>query len=327
MPLLKQADSSIEGILAYWIRERMDIFWARVAGDSPPYSTNPIFQQYRFTSVYRASDRVTQYLIRNVQYNADWSPEDLIFRTILFKHFNTCHTWDGLKIGLGEEPSLSNFSFDRYCQALDYVAETYSTVYNNAYMTAWVRDSYKQKHYGYLKLFEDVFRDGIISRLLDCKSLPELYATVLTMPYIGDFLAYQYTVDLNYSPIWKFDENDLAMATVGSKRGIEKLLGRKPGSYGDIIRFYVEYQENLLDTYGLYDGWVNLFGRRLHNIDVQNCFCELDKFCREAVPDLKTGNAAGKRIKTKFRRTSQPYRLMFPDWWAISRYNDLYEVT
>src|SRR5436309_9696790 len=54
----------------YWrfAGERQAIFFRRLAGDPFPWSTDPILCSYRFTNAYRAADRVSQYLIRNVIY-------------------------------------------------------------------------------------------------------------------------------------------------------------------------------------------------------------------------------------------------------------------
>ena len=50
---------------------------------------------YKFTNAYRASDRVSQYLIRNVIYRDDMpkSPREVFFRIVLFKLFNKIDTW------------------------------------------------------------------------------------------------------------------------------------------------------------------------------------------------------------------------------------------
>jgi len=53
----------------YFIQERMNIFWKRYKGELPPYSEDPIFQQYKITNVYRVLDRVSQYLVKHVIYH------------------------------------------------------------------------------------------------------------------------------------------------------------------------------------------------------------------------------------------------------------------
>src|SRR5262245_53410304 len=46
--------------------ERQAIFMRRIAGLRQPWTRDVVLASYRFTNVYRASDRVTQYLIRHV---------------------------------------------------------------------------------------------------------------------------------------------------------------------------------------------------------------------------------------------------------------------
>ena len=76
----------------YWnfAAERQAVFNKRKNGTIYPWTNNHIIQKYKFTNVYRASDRVSQYLIRNViypEYKNDFTPEDIFFRIILFKLF------------------------------------------------------------------------------------------------------------------------------------------------------------------------------------------------------------------------------------------------
>ena len=79
---------------AYWYFAfaRQNIFHERVSGCriTTNYPEDAVLRDYRFTNAYRASDRVSQYLIRNVidEEKRSWSAEDLFFRTMLFKIFN-----------------------------------------------------------------------------------------------------------------------------------------------------------------------------------------------------------------------------------------------
>ena len=53
----------------YWrfAAERQRIFFRKAAGNQPPWTSDPILVRYRFTNAYRAADRVSQFLIREVQ--------------------------------------------------------------------------------------------------------------------------------------------------------------------------------------------------------------------------------------------------------------------
>src|ERR1043166_6476543 len=86
----------------YWrfAAERQAIFMRRVRGLAPPWTTDPILARHRFTNVYRASDRVSQYLIRHVLYEGDRAMEEVFFRALLFKLFNRIDTWRSLRARL-----------------------------------------------------------------------------------------------------------------------------------------------------------------------------------------------------------------------------------
>lgn len=75
----------------------------------------------------------------------------------------------------------------------------------------------------------------------------------------------------------------------------------------------VEHQTQEIDRLGLAFG--GLWGRPLHAIDCQGLFCETDKYCREAAPELTSGR---KRIKARFSVTPEPIRLFFPPKWKIN---------
>jgi hypothetical protein len=55
--------------------------------------------------------------------------------------------------------------------------------------------------------------------------------------------------------------------------------------------------------------FTGLWGRPLHAIDCQGLFCETDKYCRQAAPELASPR---KRIKARFTPTPEPMRLFFP---------------
>ena len=84
----------------------------KLEGKEPPWTDDPIIARHKFTNAYRASDRVSQYLIRNVIYHGDQSVSEVFFRTILFKLFNKIETWELLRSQLGEI-TWEGYSFDR----------------------------------------------------------------------------------------------------------------------------------------------------------------------------------------------------------------------
>src|SRR3546814_13846588 len=75
------------------------MYLRRLAQPNGPWTDDPILRTYRFTNSFRAADRVSQYLIREIQYDSARSPDpaEVIFRTLLFKIFNKVETWELLE--------------------------------------------------------------------------------------------------------------------------------------------------------------------------------------------------------------------------------------
>ncbi len=76
----------------------------------------------------------------------------------------------------------------------------------------------------------------------------------------------------------------------------------------------VEHQEDEFKRLGF--NFNGLWGRPLHAIDCQGLFCELDKYCREAAPELMS---VRKRIKARFQPATEPVQFFFPPKWRINR--------
>ena len=49
-------------------------------------------------------------------------------------------------------------------------------------------------------------------RIVEAKSLEEVYNILLKCSFIGEFLAFQYAIDFNYSSVINFDEKSFVKA-------------------------------------------------------------------------------------------------------------------
>ena len=118
-------------------------------------------------------------------------------------------------------------------------------------------------------------------------------------PSVGDFLAYQYVTDLNYSELTRFTEMEFVVAGPGALDGIRKCFADSAGlNPPEIIRFMADRQEAEFKRLGL--SFRPLWGRKLQLIDCQNLFCEVDKYARVAHPET-VGISGRRRIKQRFR--------------------------
>lgn len=301
----------------YWrfAAARQAVYLARVRRDAAPWTTDEIIQGHRFTNVFRASDRVSQYLIGRVQRGrgASAESEDVVFRTLLFKIFNREDTWEHLEERVGTV-TWESYDFDRFRSALDEAA-TRGPIYSAAYVMPPPRLGEHRKHANHLRLLERMMRDGLVARLCSAPSLRSIYEMLVSFPGLGPFLAFQYAIDLNYSDLVPFDENDFVVAGPGAKDGIRKCFGKAAGGIEtDIIRYMVETQDEHFTRLGL--DFPGLFGRPLHLIDAQNLFCEVDKYARVRHPHV-AGISGRSRIKQKYVPGAPVAVPVFPRRWGL----------
>lgn len=303
----------------YWrfAAKRHDLYLARLRGEPEPWTPDPILRSYRFTNVFRVVDRVSQYLLSRVLFKpgAPGDAEDVVFRTLLFKIFNKISTWEHLENLLGEL-RWKSFDYGRYAKALDAAAER-GAIYSAAYVMPPPKLGANRKYRNHLRLLELMMRDEVTEAIIGARSLREIYDQLSSYPSIGPFLAYQFTIDLNYSSLVKGDENDFVVAGPGARDGIQKCFGPAArGIESEVIEYMVDRQKAEFERLGLkFEG---LFGRRLHLIDAQNLFCEVDKYARVAHPEIN-GITGRRRIKQKFRPLGRINQPLFPPKWRIAR--------
>ncbi|MFH1975317.1 MAG: nucleotide kinase domain-containing protein [Pseudomonadota bacterium] len=303
----------------YWrfAAERQAIFFKRLKSEKEPWTQDPILRTYKFTNVYRASDRVSQFLIRHVIYQGEQEPNEIFFRTLLFKTFNKIETW---KLLVGELGQISwrEYDFRVYDQILTKALENKRSIYSAAYImpSGGSAFGHKIKHRNHLNLLQKMLEDQVPDRISNTKSMQAVFELLRAYPMIGDFLSYQYATDINYSILTDFSEMSFAMPGPGAKDGLQKCFSDFGGlSEVDLIKLTADRQKEEFARLGIQ--FQDLWGRPLQLIDCQNLFCEVDKYARIAHPEIK-GITGRTRIKQKFRQIYEPIVYFYPPKWNIN---------
>ncbi|TPE62631.1 hypothetical protein FJQ54_05435 [Sandaracinobacter neustonicus] len=306
---------------SYWrfAAERQRVFYRRVLDTPWPWTQNRVMAIYKFTNAYRASDRVSQYLIRNVIYRDDLpnSVDEVVFRILLFKLFNKIETWERLERGLGPI-SFADYRFDRYDEVLTTAMAAGHRVYSAAYIMPPGSSAFgcKAKHQNHLKLLEMMMAHRLPEKLASARSMQKGFELLREYPTIGDFLAYQFVTDVNYSEVTDFSEMDFVIPGPGARDGLRKCFADTGGlSDAELIRLMADRQEQECARLGL--EFPSLWGRPLQLIDCQNLFCEVDKYARVAHPEA-AGLTGRTRIKQKFAAQAQPIEFWYPPKWGIN---------
>ena len=283
-----------------------------------PLTSDPILSEFKFTNAFRAADRTSQYLIRNVIYadNQPFPADDLFFRILLFKFFNKIETWELLLSRLGEI-SFKSYRFDVYDSIFNEALQRKDRIYSAAYiMPSGGPGGETRKHRTHLRLLERMMEDKLPSQIARCKNMGHAFLLLRAYPTLGDFLAYQFVTDLNYSELCDFSETEFVTAGPGAHDGLRKCFPKAARDESSLlIRLMHEMQEECFSERGL--TFQSLFGRKLQLIDCQNLFCEVDKYSRVAHPEIE-GISGRTRIKQVFRPRGDMPIPFFPPKWGIN---------
>lgn len=308
--------TSSEVLQSYWAlaSERQRVYHARLAGLPSPWTEDEVIARYRFTNAYRVADRVSQDLIR-VIYGGSQKPEDVLLRILVYRFFNKPATWAALE-GVKGGVAWDSFGVEDYAIGLDRMLARGQRVYSAAYIVPPPPFGAARKHRNHLLLVQHMMRDGLAAKLVRAGSLKDVFELISSYPSLGPFLAYQLTIDVNYSTLIDFDEDDFVVAGPGARSGILKCFPDSGGLATEtVIRWMAETQHEQLAALGL--EFQDLFGRPLKLIDCQNLFCETDKYARVAHP-ARRGVGNRTRIKQQFAPAGPLDPPFFPPKWGIN---------
>ncbi len=305
---------------SYWkfAAERQSVLYKRINGFDWPWTKDPIIGKHKFTNVYRVTDRVSQYLVKNIIYNPSY-PQDsreVFFRIMLFKLFNKIETWEKLSAEFGSL-TYSSFDIERYDKVLMQLLSQGDAIYSAAYIMPSGKNTfgYEKKHKNHLALIQRMIAERLPEKIEQAKNMQRTFELLKGYPSIGDFLAYQYAIDINYSNITDFTESDFVIPGPGAKGGISKCFTDLGGlSEIEIIKLMMDRQDIEFERLGL--DFKKLGNRSLQLIDCQNIFCETDKYARIAHPDIR-GNSDRLRIKQNFTSRRKTDNIFLPPKWGI----------
>ena len=232
--------------------------------------------------------------------------------------FNKIETWQLLESTLGTI-SWDTYSFVDYDRILNDAFLRGTSIYSAAYIIPSPRGfGFDRKHRNHLALLESLMKDEYPRKIQKSKRMQDAFDLLRAVPSFGDFLAYQYVTDLNYSTVTQFSEREFVVAGPGALSGLRKCFS-DPGGLGpeDLIRMVADRQVEEFANLGL--EFDDLWGRALQLIDCQNLFCEVGKYARVAHREF-TRPGGRWRIKQFFRPTAvQSARPWFPPDWDLNQ--------
>lgn len=255
------------------IVERERIRLRRVSGEAWPWTSDEILGTYRFCNIHREDDRVTTWIREHWrQPYSDYA--DLWHLMCLARLINNVET---LATYQKNNKRFPKFNATSLVSVMEDRRARGERVFNPAYMITTAGKKQDKCEYIF-ELLAGLWtrREQLRPRLGD--TLCSWHMALGMFDGLGSFLSGQVVADMRYvEPLLSAsDWNTFACSGPGSRRGLNRVLGRAPSTHWseDEWRRYA----SKLQVY------VNTALRRhkieLHGQDLQNCLCEADKYFR-----------------------------------------------
>ena len=294
----------------FWgfINSRHEIYLKRKRGEKKPWSDDPIFQQWKFTNVFRELDRGTiairrvlrqlykeytnnkQYLLgknKNTYDRGEIHNRSVYIgqldKNYIRNQFITCilYRMFGHYENCVFGPIDNTTSFYKFLRTQ---RETGKQIFTGAYMQPSVKGE------GKLVSFERVCRqivsdvDGIILEIsvgdgIDC-TLKHAWCILQKYDLVGPFIAYEFVCDLRYTDVLRNATDTCTWCNIGpgAKRGLKR-MGFNP-TLTEIRLLYSQSECYLNNTAWFKSSFYKEQYPYWELREIEHCLCEFDKYER-----------------------------------------------
>tara|TARA_R110002020_G_scaffold48642_7_gene138517 strand:- start:786 stop:1721 length:936 start_codon:yes stop_codon:yes gene_type:complete len=262
----------------YWQEERERIrINKEFLKKSPPWTDDPILQEFKFCQVFREDDRTTRWFVKHIRDPLQDKPS-VIMATVIFRWFNLIDTGRTLL----ENDLLLNW--DRK-KAIEEITK----------QPKWITGAYiiktpnrMDKVTGVAECISHMWQDRnfIIDTLGEHwikkkSSLEKTWDLILKYPYMGPFMAYEVVTDLSHTYLLQNAEDRLTWANAGpgAMRGLNRLTGRDLG----FCKRSHDWNKEMNDLYQAVDSrdlWFKDSHRAYEMREIEGGLCEFDKYSR-----------------------------------------------
>jgi hypothetical protein len=267
-----------ESLFWYFVSERHAIYLRRQAGQPKPWTTDPILQQYKFTNVFRELDRGTVWLREHfLEPHRDDDLGLIAFNICWYRAFNYIGTGERLGWQTEWNPSAVKATLTAALARGEQVftgahiirsefgrpkIDSIVDVCSNLYSLCTEPDEFGSSQSWFANL------------CLAQRSLKEAFEQLLTVPYIGPFMAHEFVIDMRSTRLLEdaIDANTWSNAGPGAKRGLERLglPFHPPAKAIESMVYLLEQSRTQLADF--------VPPLELHQIEF--CLCECDKYAR-----------------------------------------------
>ena len=290
-------EDRVNDFFAY-ARKRHEIYLKRKAGEPPPWTDDPIFQQYRFTNVFRELDKTTLWFKKYVRGPMRKSPE-VFPATVLFRWFNTIKT--GETLFLQKDIMTGRVPFDDYIAIKDLRAlRPWLRLQGPPYVTGsyMIRskdgmdklDGVLHYFHAFMMEYEPLNRAENLLKMKGKVTLEQVWKELCECEGLGPFLAYEIVTDLRHTELLQYAPDIMTWANPGpgARRGSQRILGKETRYQKKNGKWKVhkvstgeahEVMKELLNHSSNPQLWPHNWGI-WEMRDVEHTLCEFDKYER-----------------------------------------------
>lgn len=266
-----------------------------VLKETPPWTTDQILRDFRFTNIRREHDKESKWVIEHIANNPELSYEDKLLNVILFRLYNKHETAELISMPF-KFSETSDWNPERYRSLFEaaLVEDPKRVFFTAAFHTVGMKIALKKvtgEDYApmrVLKFMRTLIDTRLVDRVKSCLNQKEVYQTLTSYNGIGGFLGYQFYVDMTYIKEFPFSENEFTIAGPGCVRGLNYLFKNRDGMSYEECLFWLRDNLDRLFTKTLKKDWNSkeLFwdlpeeDRCFNVMSLENCFCELSKYIR-----------------------------------------------
>jgi hypothetical protein len=237
------------------------LIWKRrfIEKKERPWTNNKIFQESKFTNVYRELDRNSQWQIKNILLDDTLDLKNLIWKMMVFRFFNNPETFtfqaegkcvqislfgeikSGLKQAESKDelisatkwrngiPDFEEYDEDEFSRFIAGIRSCGKNPYTTAYLINSQATPGQSRDYCYTRVVIPTLHkkmDELINVVQNAKQPEDIINYLKTLPAVADFIAHEFYQDFTYiqrytnREFMKFDQNDFTNVGPGASIGI-----------------------------------------------------------------------------------------------------------
>lgn len=196
-----------------------------------PWTDNKIFQESKFTNVYRELDRNSQWQIKNIIFDEKLSLKNLIWKMMVFRFFNNIETFTSASASKWNNgiPDWEEYDEEGFSDFISEVRSSGQNPYTNAYLINSMAAPGKSRDYCYTRIVIPFLHKNInnlIVKVLKADKPEVIIEYLKTFPSVADFIAHEFYQDFTYisrytnRKFMKFNQNDFTNVGPGVSMGI-----------------------------------------------------------------------------------------------------------